>query len=115
MAIELLYDDTGQHPAHLSPSPCVQDPERYLDLCSAGLICTDGGFPDWNGPYISIVPRDPWGNRYIFDADFRCNTGVLGCEGIPNGVTVRAIHSGGPNGSGINSYDSDNIVLVLCR
>ncbi len=115
LAIELLYDDTGQHPRHLSPSPCVQNPELYLDTCRAGLECTDGGFPDWNGPYIPKVPEDPWGNRYIFDPDYRCNSGVLGCEGIPNGTMTRTIHSGGPNGSGINGYDSDNIVLVLCR
>ncbi|GAG40696.1 unnamed protein product, partial [marine sediment metagenome] len=86
-----------------------------LDTPAAGLQSTDGGFPGWGGPYMTAVPVDPWGNRYIFDTDYTCNTAVSGCEGIPNGTVTRAIHSGGPNGSGINGYDSDNIVLVLCR
>ena len=117
LAMEFLYDDTGEYPAHClayPPCSCSGGPERLLNSCQAGLECTDGGFSNWNGPYINDT-RDPWGNYYIFDADFTCNTGVLGCEGIPNGTVTRAIHSGGPNGSGINSYDADNIVLVLCR
>jgi len=117
-AIEFLYDDTEEYPAHclgFPPCSCSGGPERVLDACTAGLECTDGGFPNWDGPYVSKIPKDPWGNSYIFDADYRCNTGVKGCEGIPDGATVRAIHSGGPNGSGINIYDADNIVSVLCR
>jgi len=118
LAIEFLYDDTGLHPVHCPLSPCMTcpgGPERILDSCAAGLECTDGGFPGWNGPYMARVPQDPWGNSYVFDADYRCLTVTQGCEGIPNGVMVRAIHSRGPNGSPINNYDSDNIVLVLCR
>lgn len=111
-ALTFLELDTNQLPSHLPPSPCVQDPEIYLDESSAGIQATDGSFPGWNGPYMSSVPEDPWGNRYIFDPDFTCSGAVTGCEGISS--TVRAIHSGGPNQSGINVYDADNIVLVLC-
>jgi general secretion pathway protein G len=113
-AVALLEDDTGQTPKHYSSSACIQNPEVYLDTPEAGIQTTDGNFPNWRGPYLPQVSRDPWGNRYIFDADYFCQ-GDIGCESIPNGTVVRVVHSGGPNGSGINIYDGDNIVLILCR
>ncbi|MBI4224765.1 MAG: type II secretion system protein GspG [Candidatus Sungbacteria bacterium] len=113
-AIALLEDDTSQSPNHNSVSTCIQDPEVYLDAPAAGIQATDGNFPNWRGPYMTTVPLDPWGNRYIFDADFFCQ-GDIGCENIPNGTVLRVVHSGGPNGSGISVYDGDNVVLVLCR
>lgn len=116
-AMNLLLHDTEQHPDHigldLNCSP-EGGPEEYLNTCTAGLECTDGGFPNWQGPYIPEVPIDPWGNNYIFDADYTCQSGEKGCEGVPIPTSTRSIHSGGPNGSGINGYDSDNIVLVIC-
>jgi general secretion pathway protein G len=114
-AINMLEIDTELGPGFVPWDPCVQDPELFLEDCDAGLQCTSGGFLGWDGPYMPAVPLDPWNNRYIFDGDYTCQTGVSGCGGIPDSTTVRAIHSGGPNGSGINTYDSDNIVLVLCR
>lgn len=113
-AVFFLENDSGQHPNHNPIVPCLQDPEVYLDQPAAGIQSTDGSFPNWQGPYMSQVPLDPWGNRYIFDADFTCN-GDVGCDGIPNGAVVRVVQSGGPNGSGINVYDGDNIVLIICR
>lgn len=112
-AINSLYQDTGLDPAHLSRSPCVQDPELYLDSCEAGLQCTDERFPNWQGPYLKKVPQDPWGNRYYFDADYTCRSGVTGCEQVPDKTVVRAILSGGPNGS--TGYDTDNIVHIICE
>jgi len=97
-AIDMLANDTGLHPAKVSLTPCVQDPGVYLDSCSAGLAC-DSSFPNWKGPYMAKVLLDPWGQKYMFDADYGA---------------ARAIHSGGPNKSGMDVYDSDNIVYVLC-
>lgn len=61
------------------------------------------------------VPKDPWGNGYIFDTDYDCTASPIqdGCEDNV-GQTLRVIHSSGPNGSPINTYDSDDIVLILC-
>lgn len=118
-AIGFLENDTGEDPKHFSLGPCVQTAaanEVFLNIPEAGIEATDGTFLNWNGPYLKDgVPNDPWAQAYIFDTDYTCTTGVMGCENIPDGTQVRAIHSGGPNGSGINVYDSDNIVLVLCR
>ena len=113
LAIELLRDDTGLHPAKLSLAPCSQDPEVYLSSPAAGIQATDGGFPGWKGPYMSAVPLDPWGTNYYFDADYICGPNTLGCSGIPTTVTVRVIQSFGPNKA--QTYgNGDDIVLVMC-
>ena len=111
LAVEFLYDDTGLSPNKLSLSPCVQNPEVYLNRPAAGIQSTDGGFPGWNGPYMNTVPLDPWGTNYFFDPDYRCGANTLGCNGISQ--TIRVIQSFGPNKA--QTYDNgDDIVLVLC-
>jgi len=78
--------------------------------------------------FISEIPTDPWGNRYVIDAVYNCfENSTGGCEGSPdpdadNNDFVYAIASGGPNGSynantGYQAgviYDSDNVVFVVC-
>lgn len=119
LAIEFLFDDTGLIPLAIKPEPCMQSfgsNQAFMNEGRVGLESTNGNFPNWKGPYIS-ARNDPWGQQYIYDEDYTCNTSspiAIGCEGI-NVPEVRAIHSGGPNGTGINVYDSDNVVLVLCR
>lgn len=117
-AIILLGDDTGETVAHFSsntatcPTSAVPN-EIYLDTAEAGLEQTDGLFTGWDGPYIRDVGLDPWGSRYVFDDDYTCAAGVLGCDNFVG--DTRAIYSAGPNASDLNVYDSDNIVKVLCR
>ncbi|MBU4284737.1 prepilin-type N-terminal cleavage/methylation domain-containing protein [Patescibacteria group bacterium] len=111
-AIGMLEIDTNLHPNKISISPCVQNPEVYLNSCAAGIQCTDGGFPEWNGPYMNQVPLDPWGTNYYFDPDYQC-TDQVGCEGIS--IMVRAILSFGPNKAENYGPGSDDIVSVLCR
>lgn len=38
-----------------------------------GLIENDSGRAAWNGPYLrrDTLPKDPWGNDYIYDAEGR--------------------------------------------
>lgn len=119
-AIDLLYHDTDRYPSNLSTKmtldPCVQDPEVYLDDCAAGIQCPDDDWLllNWQGPYMPEVPKDPWGTSYIYDADYTCQSGESGCEGLS--ITVRAIHSAGPSHAADprNDYDGNNIVLILC-
>jgi len=116
-AIVLLQNDTGQSINHYDAFTCSKSTgknEIHLDSPQAGIESTDSGFPKWNGPYIKDVPRDPWGNKYIFDDDYDCrNLEENGCTATTRGIH-RVIHSGGPNRSDMNVYDSDNIVHVLC-
>lgn len=37
-----------------------------------GLMRNDSGRASWNGPYLRReVPKDPWGNDYVYDGDGR--------------------------------------------
>lgn len=115
LSLSQLEHDTGLSPQHLAPSPCVRDPEIFLNACAAGIQCTDGGFPNWQGPYYTNpVPLDPWGTNYYFDPDYQC-TDQLGCTGVPYGIYVRAILSFGPNRAENYGPGSDDIVIVLCQ
>ncbi len=73
-----------------------------LNSTQAGLVATNGGFPNWNGPIIDSVPKDPWGSDYFFDPDYKIG-----------GVNYAVVGSFGPNKVGQNVYDSDDIYLIL--
>jgi general secretion pathway protein G len=38
-----------------------------------GLVSNDSGRASWNGPYLrrDVLPKDPWGNDYVYDVDGR--------------------------------------------
>lgn len=115
-AVQMLAYDTGQYPAHISASECYKDPETYLNTTTAGLQSTDGNFPNWKGPYLSPVPKDPWGQYYYFDGDF---SGCYASEGCSDalGKEVTVIHSAGPNNTreyGTAGNLSDDIVKIVC-
>lgn len=101
-ALSALAVDTGMWP-NKRPVGDVSGNEVWdLNLASAGLVATDGGYPGWKGPYIANVSRDPWGNNYFFDNDYNVNA-----------QNVVAIGSFGPNGVGPNNYDADNIIRII--
>jgi len=105
-AIITMAIDTGKWPG---PAPIGKKSNteiENLNLAVAGLVtftnATD--FPNWSGPYISSVPLDPWGTHYFFDPDYN----------IPGGpAQVPLLGSYGPNGVGINVYDSDDVIMRL--
>ena len=101
-AVKQLAWDTGRWPGALLRN-VPQNPELWdLSVAKAGLLATDGKFPNWAGPYIGDVPIDPWGSPYFFDPDYT----------IGGRVRV-AVGSFGPNRRGKNVYDSDNILVFL--
>lgn len=105
-AVLLLQTDTGKWPGGQIPGVPVGAGNEITDLNQprAGLCANDGRFQDWNGPYYEPcpIPKDPWGKNYIFDTDY-----------FINGFPCVAIASGGPNQSGNNVYDEDNIIKIL--
>lgn len=130
LSIEFLLDDTGQHPGHYAGFSCellnVDIPgvleHTYLKHPEAGIQSTDGTptnghFPNWKGPYVAKVPKDPWGVNYYFDPNFLCGVDTLGCNGVSG--TARVIQSFGPDltqkGQGAGADSGDDVVLVLCR
>lgn len=113
-AILLLGADTVQWPNH-------QPVESACTSCASNEVCDDGcttamssdvtgltqndgttPYPNWHGPYMAIIPLDPWGNEYFFDNDY-----VIG------GSNTVVVGSYGPNGQGLNDYDSDDIIRRL--
>jgi general secretion pathway protein G len=101
-ALSVLAVDTGMWPHKRAVGDVSGNEVWDLNSPSAGLVATDGGYPGWKGPYLANVPRDPWGNNYFFDNDYKINEQY-----------VVAIGSFGPNGVGPNNYDADNIIVII--
>jgi len=115
-AFATMEIDTGYWPgrevAKGGPDPqspgvrCSSDNNEVEDLndMQTGVTRSHPSYPHWNGPYLSTVPLDPWGNNYFFDTDYT----------LPGGSDTGAvIGSYGPNGTGNNLYDADDIILVM--
>ena len=110
-SIIMLESDTNQWPGHQDPNEVNQagNNEICSDGCTydlgdneAGLAGTDGNYPNWKGPYINEMPKDPWGNEYFFDTDYS-----LG------GEWKAVIGSYGPNGKARNLYDGDDVFYII--
>jgi len=105
--IEMLVLDTGEWPGHDTPyvvcaTDCDANEMEDLNVASAGLMATDGSFSGWIGPYMQILTLDPWGNNYFYDSDYDVA-----------GTDKAVIGSYGPNGQGLNLYDSDDIIKII--
>ena len=107
LAIEQLAIDTNKWPGPQNVGVTADDEVWDLSASKAGLTKTNGGFPNWSGPYMQSVPKDPWGSNYFFDPDYYAS-GVVG-----QGPQSAVIGSFGPNKCCRNTYDSDNIILTL--
>ncbi len=101
-AMEMLASDTEKWPGPNSVGVTANQEVWDLNLSNAGLVAATGGFPDWNGPYVQSVPKDPWGSDYFLDPDY-----------MVGGVDYAVVGSFGPNKVGQNVYDSDDIYLIL--
>ena len=109
-AVVLLEGDANEWPNHLTDMDIgvdVSGNEMFdLTVPEAGLIATDGSFPNWGGPYVPTINLDPWGNPYFFDPDYDIDPTA--------GIRWAAvIGSFGPNGDGPYVYDEDNIYRVV--
>ena len=118
-AMNMMSEDTGYWPgreaAAGAPDPqpadtvrCGASDNEVQDLADAqtGLTQTHASYPGWSGPYMSTVPLDPWGHNYFFDTDYD----------IPptgDGEWGAVVGSYGPNGTGNNLYNADDIIQIL--
>ncbi|MCH7530013.1 prepilin-type N-terminal cleavage/methylation domain-containing protein [Patescibacteria group bacterium] len=117
-AISFLVNDTAGYPAWGSTKPtsaCGTGDELFIDDARAGIVATDGNFPNWDGPYLTPATPDPWGTFYLFDGDYQCGAATLGCGGVADdGLNSAVIQSYGPNKT--QDYgDGDDIVIILCK
>jgi len=107
VAIITLAADSGQWPNHQTLGVINNggSNELYdLNAATIGLVTDDAGtpYPNWNGPYISTVPLDPWGTPYFLDTDYQINS-----------VDFVVIGSLGPSKCCNNQYKPDDVRLVL--
>lgn len=102
-AVRQLAWDTGKWPTGLTRIDKTMEYEAWdLTKGSAGITKTDGSFNNWKGPYLSKIPIDPWGSKYFFDPDYKIN-----------GIDCVVIGSLGPNRTGRNSYNEDNLYTII--
>lgn len=101
-AMELLASDTEKWPGPSDVGAVANSEVWDLNSPEAGLVAPGGGFPNWSGPYINSVPKDPWGSDYFFDPDYDIG-----------GVNFAVVGSFGPNKVGQNLYDSDDVYRIL--
>ena len=108
-AIASLANDTREWPGHFARNTIDTGTggNEVWDLgaAAAGLTSTDSLFPHWDGEYMRVMPTDPWGNNYFFDPDYDI--------GSSSTQWAAVVGSFGPNGSGQNVFDSDNIIQIL--
>jgi hypothetical protein len=104
-ALNMLETDIAMLAGAPGPNPCVNAPEKFIHTndCEFGLYC-DNGYPGWKGPYLTDPLKDPWGQPYYVDNDYRTSAGLQ-----------RVIGSMGPNGLQDFGGRGDDIVMVLCE
>ena len=101
-AILQLAWDTGRWPAGIDRTIQGNAESWDLNAASAGLLDKTSKFPNWEGPYVAKIPKDPWGMPYFFDPDYRVD-----------GKFRAVVGSFGPNRYGRNVYDKDNIYIIV--
>jgi general secretion pathway protein G len=102
IAIEALAADSEKWPGPNTIGQTADIEVWNLNAAAAGLVTANASFPNWKGPYLQTVPKDPWGMDYFFDPDYRVG-----------GTDYAVIGSFGPNKVGKNVYDSDDVVRIL--
>jgi len=118
-AMQIMQIDTFEWPGHQTPITSGAVPLGDNELCddgctfsltdnAAGLLGTDGAFANWSGPYLQTdkILIDPWGSEYFFDTDYDID---------PTAEVNQAVVLGsyGPDGTGNNLYNADDIILLI--
>ena len=101
-AVLQMVWDTGKWPNKAIRTQSGSVEIWNISPAAVGLLATDGSYDNWKGPYYEGALRDPWGQPYFFDPDYRVN-----------GVNHIVVGSFGPNKKGRNLYDSDDIFILL--
>lgn len=104
LAIEQLAIDTNKWPGPTNMGETTNKEVWDLNSDDAGLVVAGKKFTNWKGPYMSSIPKDPWGSDYFFDGDYTIS-----------GTKYAVIGSFGPNKCCQNTVDSDNIIVKLTQ
>lgn len=115
-AMSQLMIDTGEWPGHQTAEEInTGNGNELWDLTTggAGILLTDGLYLNWAGPYMGNIPMDPWGNYYFFDTDYYLTADNKPCNGANNCHNSAVVGSFGPDGTGQNLYNVDDIIKIL--
>ena len=68
-----VADGNTPYPLQSTYPPSSYNCTNEILIRDTGLFNNDTTVPDvdpnWNGPYLDTVPRDPWGIEYMYDND----------------------------------------------
>ncbi|NQU77107.1 type II secretion system protein [Candidatus Falkowbacteria bacterium] len=91
-----------------------------LSAGSSGIISTDGSYSDWQGPYRTEIPLDPWGREYFFDTDYSidandepCGCGGGGCRDAVVIGSYGPDEQGKPDLDSPGAYGCDDIIKII--
>ncbi len=114
-AMEMLASDTDKWPGPSDVGVIANHEIWDLNSPQAGLVATNGGFPNWNGPYIDSVPKDPWGSDYFLDPDYMIGGIVYAVVRSFGPNKARSRHSAFPGYDGSHAFSSykDKVGLKL--
>lgn len=110
-AIDKVNPAVGSEICNYAADNCAYD----LTNPAAGLVATDGSFLGWNGPYMTSIPKDPWGNQYFFDTHYQVQPDGSPCDGESTCTSAVVVGSYGPNGVGNKLYDEDDVIRILIK
>jgi type II secretory pathway pseudopilin PulG len=65
IGIELLATDKEKWPGPKDVGSVTDQEVCDLNAGNAGLVVTNGGFPNWDGPYMQSVQKNPWEDDMI--------------------------------------------------
>ena len=122
-AMVMMSTDTGEWPGHqpvgdvytgaddneICQGCTIDSADASINSKLAGLKEQDdppNRYEYWSGPYIQIIPSDPWGNEYFFDTDYPTTSGdvaAIGSYGYDRQADL-------DNDISVNS---DNIVMII--
>lgn len=60
-----IYPEEDDYASGTPPFSCEDEPA----LSNTDLFSNVTGRAGWNGPYLTRVPRTPWGQQYVYDND----------------------------------------------
>ncbi len=103
-AVEILASDTEKWPGGIEVGLINKKKISDLSQKESGLITEDSKkFPNWAGPYIESIPKDPWDRDYFFEGDYKIS-----------GTKHAVLGSYGPiEKNGKTLVSDDDVILIL--
>ena len=103
-AVEILASDTNKWPGGIEVGLINKKKISDLSKKASGLITEDSKkFPNWAGPYIESIPKDPWDRDYFFEGDYKIS-----------GTKYAVLGSYGPiEKNGKKLVSDDDVILIL--